>query len=124
MSDDDTDPAGAAGNLAKPLMIGAGIVLVLILTLAFLSLLLVIDMRGEVADGAEQTRKALKATKAIQEELAEMRKAAAPAKTNAPPPVVVPAQPSHIDAADTSSDCVIRPGSGKGLADCIELAPR
>ena len=123
MSDDSSDPPGATGDLARPLMIGAGVVLILILILAFFSLLLVIDLRGEVADSAEQARKAVKATKAIQDELAEMRKAAPSAKASEPPRSA-PAQPTHIDAADTRSDCVIRPGSGKGLAECIGSAPR
>ena len=126
MSADKSDSESSSADITKPIMIGTGIVSVVVLLLAFLTLFLVLDMRGDVAVIAEQSKKALKMSKAIEDDLAEIQKAMPKEKasTAMQDRADQPRAPAHIDAVDTSNDCVIRPGSGKGLSDCLAPVSR
>lgn len=111
--DDETAPA-----TPSPWLIGAVSGVVLSLLINLLLLVLVIDARREAAAAAAQARKAVRLMQEVKLSLkeAEEEKSATPPRPKAP---AAPPQPQHIDAADPARDCVIRPGSGKGLSECL-----
>lgn len=106
--DDDTRQA---------LLIGAGAAIVLMLLALTVALVLIFALRSDVALLEEQARKSAKTTKALQEELATLKESV---NLVAPRRAV---RPGNIDAANPASDCVIRPGSRGGVAECMQLAP-
>lgn len=102
------------------LLIGAAAALFVVLLALVVALAMIFALRDDVATLESQVRRANKATTALQEEITGLKeRAAAMAAKRASEP-----QPQNIDAADTSGDCVIRPGSKGGLADCMGIAPK
>lgn len=82
------------------------------------SLIVLIGLMSEVTTLGDQLRKANKANKALQEDVAALRAVVQPAQ--AAPAAVLP-QPTNIDAADPQNDCVIRAGDKDGVAGCMGL---
>ncbi len=117
MAQEDIPPS--RGNPQLLLIGGAAALFVVLFALA-IALAMIFALRDDVATLEAQVRRANKATTALQEEIAGLkeRTAAMAAKRTAEP------QPQNIDAADTSGDCIIRPGSKGGLADCMKIAPK
>jgi hypothetical protein len=113
-----------APPLAKLLVIGAAAASLLALLVALISLLLILDLRGDAAVLVEQSRKTAKAVKALREEVADMKTALQP-PANLEPAVgkAVEVGPVHIDAVDRKRDCVLRTGDPKSLVDCINTGP-
>jgi hypothetical protein len=100
------------------LLIGGGAALFVVLLALAIALAMILALRDEVAGLEEQVHRSTKAAKAMQEEIAALKEqAAAVAATRRSEP-----QPQNIDAADTSTDCVIRPGSK--MPDCMKLGPK
>ncbi len=116
----DSDTPPRRGN-QQFLLIGGAAALFLVLLALTIALVMIFLLRSDVADLENQAQRSAKATQALQEEIAALKESAAAlaAQRRAAEP-----QPQNIDAADTSGDCVIRPGSKGGLADCMKLAPR
>lgn len=102
------------------LLIGGGAALFVVLFALAIALAMILALRDDVATLEDQVRRSSKATKAMQEEIAQMKEHAATlaASRRSEP------QPQNIDAADTSGDCIIRPGSKGSLADCMKLGPK
>ncbi|MDP1524843.1 MAG: hypothetical protein Q8M20_03460 [Rhodocyclaceae bacterium] len=93
----------------------------LVALLAIISLLMLVSLSSDVSHLEDQMRKMSKVTKAMEQELTDLRdtlaeRAPVAATKAAPPPV----QPTHIDTADPANDCVIRSGSKNGLAGCLK----
>lgn len=86
--------------------------------LSMVSLILMIGVMSEVTTLGDQLRKANKANKALQEEVAALRDLVHPA---APTAAAAAPLPTNIDAADPANDCVIRAGDQGGVAGCIGL---
>lgn len=117
MSEDSQ--AGEQGGQARLFGIltlaGVGVVALL----SMVSLVLMIGVMSEVGTLGDQLRKANKANKALQEDVAALRELVHPAAATA---AAAPApQPVNIDAADPGNDCVIRSGDKGGVADCMGL---
>jgi hypothetical protein len=110
---------GQRGN-AQLLLIGGAVALVVLMLALTVALVLIFALRSDVAVLEEQARRSTKATKALQEEIASLKEYAATIAASRQPD----ARPGNIDAVDTSSDCVIRPGSQNSVADCMKLGPK
>jgi len=110
--EDSTDPPGPSIWLIGAV---AGIGLLLLFNLMLL--VLVADARREASAAAAQARKAVRLVQEIQQTLNAEQEAptAPPAKPKGP----AARPPQHIDAVDPTNDCVIRPGSGQGIGDCL-----
>lgn len=108
------------GNQQLLLIGGAAALLVVLLALT-MALVMIFVLRGDVAALEDQARRSAKTTKALQEEIAQIKEHAAALAASRRPSEP---QPQNIDAADTATDCVIRPGSKNALADCMKLDPR
>ena len=115
------DPDTTTHDNQQLLLIGGAAALVLVLLALAIALVLVFSLRSDVAALEDQARKSAKATKAMQEEIANLKETAATlaAQRRTPEP-----QPQSVDAVDTASDCVISPGSKNNLADCMKLGPK
>jgi hypothetical protein len=102
------------------LIAGGGAIAILLLALT-IAMVLIFSLRSDVAVLEDQARKSAKATKALQEEVADLQDAlAAEAKRReAAKKAATAAMTTNIDAANPATDCVIRPGSKGGL-DCID----
>jgi hypothetical protein len=102
------------------LLIGGGAALFVVLLALAIALAMIFALRDDVATLEDQVRRSTKTAKAMQEELASLKEqaaAVAASRRSEPQP-----QPQNIDAADTSADCIIRPGSK--LPDCMKLGPK
>ncbi len=115
---EDNQP-GEQGVQARLLGIltAAGVGLLVLVSLV--SMVLTIGVMSEVTTLGDQMRKANKANKALQEEVAALKehvRPAAPAAAAAAEP-----QPVAIDAADPANDCVIRAGDKGAVAGCMGL---
>lgn len=120
MSESDSTDGPPSGNAKRLLMIGGAVALVLVLFAMTFSTILVVALRSDVSALGDQARKAAKETKALQEELAELKERLRSAQASA----AASPRPSNIDAADPARDCVIRPGSKSGLSDCLAPAEK
>lgn len=102
--------------------VAAGVAVVAVIV-ALVALFVALGLRDDISAQARRASKAIKELREQNEELqdavarlkapaarAERKDAAAQPRT----PV-----PMHMDSANPATDCVIRPGSGKGLADCM-----
>ena len=96
----------------------------LALIVALISLLLILDMHGDVGITEEQTRRVAKMMRGMQDDVAELKtpsrevhKAAVVEKKVEPP------RPTHIDSAAPGQDCVVRPGDPKSFAECLKSGP-
>ncbi|MGE5468797.1 MAG: hypothetical protein ACM3Y9_15350 [Ignavibacteria bacterium] len=103
------------------LLIGGAAAFFVVLLALTIALAMIFALRDDIANLEEQARRSVKATKALQEEVEALRAQAAALAASRRP--AEPA-PQNIDAADTSADCVVRPGAKGGLAECMNLAPR
>ncbi len=114
-----------SGNNKQLLLIGGGIALLLVLLALIISIVMVFVLRSDVADLETQVRKSAKATKAMQEEIANLKEHAAKLaeERRAPAPPPTP-QPQAVDAVDTAHDCVIRPGAKNAFADCKQFGSK
>lgn len=116
---DEDNQAGEQGGQARLFGIltlaGVGVVALV----SVVSLVLLLGVMNEVTTLGDQLRKANRANKALQEDVAALRalmpQAPAPAHAAAPP------QPANIDAADPATDCVIRAGDRGGVSGCMGL---
>jgi len=109
-----TAPADQPGLL--PLVTAAAALVAALI--ALIALFLLISVANDVASLHAQTRKLSHAVEAIEEQMAQLKAAAAPE-----PPTEKPAPPpraTHIDAGDAAADCIVRPGSKNPLADCLK----
>lgn len=114
MSEDNQ--AGEQGRLLG-ILTAAGVGIAVLLSLV--SMLLMIGVMSEVSALGDQLRKANKANKALQEEVAAFKEYVRPAAPVAA--AAVELKPVNIDAADPANDCVIRAGDKGGVAGCIGL---
>ena len=119
------DQEGAQGGNALPddvmrllPLVNAG-VLVLLLVLAVVSAVLVYGVSDQVSTLESQTRKLLKTTQSLAEQLDAVTASVESTRAKPAAEAAAPRAPVHIDAADPHSDCVIRSGDKKGLADCM-----
>lgn len=121
MSEAKQEPeAGTPTDVTKVLTLANTIVLAVTFLIAIIALFAVLALRSDVASLEEQVRKASKSAKVAQEEVEDLRKTHDASKARTPSAAMAtPPKPVHIDAADTSGDCVIRPGDSKSLSNCI-----
>jgi hypothetical protein len=112
---------GAPEDLTKLLTLAGAGVLVLLLILAVFSAALVYGIGDQVSLIEAQNRKLLKTVQSLDEQLTTIKATVDALSAKSPAVAAAPAvrAPVHIDAADPSSDCVIRSGDRKGLADCM-----
>lgn len=116
-------PSGS--NSKQLLLIGGGVALLLVLLALIISIVMVFVLRSDVSDLETQVRKSAKATKALQEEIANLKEHAAKlAEERRAPPPAPAAQPQAVDAVDTARDCVIRPGAKNAFADCKQFGSK
>lgn len=117
MSEDSQagDRGGQSGLFGILTLAGVGVVALV----SVVSLVVLIGVLSEVTALGDQLRKANKANKALQDDVAALRelvRPAAPTAASARAP-----EPVNIDAADPANDCVIRSGDKGGVADCMGL---
>ncbi|MDK9726201.1 MAG: hypothetical protein OEL88_15135 [Sterolibacteriaceae bacterium MAG5] len=122
MSEQKQHDADAPLDMGRMLNLGNMVLLVLTFLIAVISLIAIFAIRSDIASLEEQVRKVAKSTKSLQEEVAAIQEGNQVAKTKAPTGLATPPRPVHIDAADPSQDCVIRPGDAKSLSTCIGAA--
>lgn len=103
-------------DVKRVLAIGNGVVLVVLLFAAVVTLPLVFSLRSDVAALEAQVRESAKAINAMQGELEEARQRQRPAAENKAAPA---ARATYIDAADPQNDCVIRSGDRGGMTNCM-----
>jgi hypothetical protein len=108
-------PADQSGLL--PLVTAAAAIAAALV--ALIALFLLISVANDVASLHSQTRKLSHAVEAVEEQVAQLKAAAAPALRPAEKPAQAP-RPTHIDAGDAAADCIVRPGSKNPLADCLK----
>jgi hypothetical protein len=115
-----TEEQAPAGDGTRLLAIGALAISGLTFVIALVLLLLVMDMRGDIADHSRKIQKAAKGMREDSEEIhaaiEKLRKSAARAEK---PAETQGARPMHMDSVDSARDCVVRPGSKGGLPDCL-----
>jgi len=114
--DNESGEQGGQGRLLG-ILTAAGVGILVLVCVA--SMVLMIGVMAEVTALGDQLRKASKANKALQEEVAALREYVRPS-------AAAPAEPQqeavNIDAADPANDCVIRSGEqGSGVAGCMGL---
>lgn len=101
-------------------LISVAVGAVLVALFAMISLVLLLTLSSDISRLEDQMRKITKSTKTMEQDLADLKTAAASA-SGAAKPKTVSAGPSHMDAADPEKDCVVRAGSGKdSLANCLK----
>jgi len=104
-------------------LIASAVGAALVVLIAFVSLIMLISLSGDVSRLEDQVRKLNKHSKGMEQELADLRSkldvtATRPAEVTSPKPIAP--RPTHIDTADPASDCVIGSGSKGGLANCLK----
>lgn len=114
-ADKPTEAAPAQTDSILPLATAtaAGVAAVV----ALISLVLLLLVARDIASLQTQVRKLNHAVKAVEEEMGKLKLPAPPAPAAERPP---PPQPTHIDAGDAATDCIVRPGSKNPLADCLK----
>ncbi len=102
------------------ILIAVAVGVTLITLLAIIALILSLSLASDVSHLEDQMRKLNKASKAMEQDLGEIRASLAtpPAAEEKPKPAA--ARPTHIDTANPASDCVIGSGSKGGLANCFK----
>lgn len=113
----------ARPDAGRLILFAAAGVAALALIVALVALFVALGMRDDIALQARKSYKAIKELREQNEELQDtVARLKAPtarterkdANASSRAPVLM-----HIDSANPATDCVIRPGSGKGLSDCI-----
>jgi hypothetical protein len=125
MSDEENPPATEEllPRTSPALLASGAIVAVLIALLAVASFILLLLIYNDMTRLEDKLNKLSRSVRGMEEELVLLNEQI-PALTSAakPPSKPLPAAPraTHIDAVDTASDCVIKPGSPNALADCLK----
>ncbi len=114
---------GQMDDLMKVLPLVNSGALVLLLLLALFSAFAVYGVSDRMSTLESQSRKMLKATQALEEELVLIKDMVEAASARSPAHAAAarasPAAGGRIETPKAGSDCVIRSGDPKGLAECM-----
>lgn len=122
MSEQKQQDTDAPSDLGRMLSLGNTVLLILTFLTALISLVAIFAIRSDISSLDDQVRKLSKSTKSLQEEVAAIQDSNQATRTKTPTGLATAPRPVHIDAADPSQDCVIRPGDAKSLSTCIGAA--
>lgn len=116
MSENDKPAEAAPAQADSILPLATATAAVVAAVVALISLVLLLLVARDIASLQTQVRKLNHTVKAVEEEMGKL-KLPVPAAERPPP---APPRPTHIDAGDAATDCIVRPGSKNPLADCLK----
>jgi cell division protein FtsL len=125
MSDEATEieATGLLGRASPVMLVSMAVGAGLFALLAIVSFVLMLTLSSDISRLDAQIHKMSKVLKNMEQDMAQLRSSHVPvaiAKENETKPTPAPIKPSHMDAADAKSDCVVRSGSKGAFADCLK----